>query len=127
LSDHCLRGVIHGVAHWTGKLCLLVLCLPMLVLAATPSVAFYYGAQAPLADLQAFDIAVVEPDFVSNPASHTRSAADGAHELFAYVSLGEVQPTRSYYQALPAGALRGDNAAWGSNSKPRLRISRASG
>ncbi|NDP60331.1 MAG: hypothetical protein GZ090_13355 [Oxalobacteraceae bacterium] len=86
----------------------------MLVLAATPSVAFYYGAQAPLADLQAFDIAVVEPDFVSNPASHTRSAADGAHELFAYVSLGEVQPTRSYYQALPAGALRGDNAAWGS-------------
>ncbi|MEB0134081.1 bifunctional glycoside hydrolase 114/ polysaccharide deacetylase family protein [Actimicrobium sp. CCC2.4] len=93
---------------------MIVLFLPALALAAPPSVAFYYGAQAPLADLQAFDIAVVEPDFVSNPASRTRPTSDGAHALFAYVSLGEVQPSRSYYQALPAGALRGDNAAWGS-------------
>lgn len=79
-----------------------------------PSVAFYYGAQPPLADLQAFDIAVVEPDFVPDPRRHARSAADGAHELYAYVSLGEVHPTRSYYARLPAGSLRGSNAAWGS-------------
>lgn len=81
---------------------------------APSSIAFYYGPNPPLADLQAFDVAVVEPDFVSNPASRTRAPADGAHQLFAYVSLGEVQPSRAYYKQLPAGVLKGSNAAWGS-------------
>ena len=93
-------------------------CMPALAPAQPrpnlPSIAFYYGAQPPLADLQAFDIAVVEPDFVPDPRRHTRTAADGAHQLYAYVSLGEVHPTRSYYASLPAGSLRGSNAAWGS-------------
>ncbi len=91
-------------------------CVPVLVLAQQrpPSVAFYYGAQPPLAELQAFDIAVVEPDFVADPRRHARAPADGGHELYAYVSLGEVHPTRSYYASLPAGSLRGSNAAWGS-------------
>lgn len=91
-----------------------ILCLPALVLAASPNVAFYYGAQPPLGDLQAFDIAVVEPEYVSNPASRMRSGSAGEHALFAYVSLGEVQPSRLYYKDLPAGVLRADNAAWGS-------------
>jgi uncharacterized protein (TIGR01370 family) len=81
---------------------------------ALPSVAFYYGANPPLADLQAFDIAVVEPDFVANPQAHARAAKDGVHELFAYVSLGEVQSSRPYYKQLPSGSLRNLNAAWGS-------------
>ncbi|RXZ36734.1 hypothetical protein D9O50_09675 [Oxalobacteraceae bacterium CAVE-383] len=78
-----------------------------------PSVAFYYGDHPPLADLQAFDIAVVEPDYVADPQKHTRAAKDGAHELFAYVSLGEIQPSRPYYKELPEGSLRNGNAAWG--------------
>ncbi|MET0962081.1 MAG: endo alpha-1,4 polygalactosaminidase [Noviherbaspirillum sp.] len=97
--------------------CVLTLsCVPAFALAQQrpPSVAFYYGAQPPLAELQAFDIAVVEPDFVSEPRRHARAPADGGHELYAYVSLGEVHPTRSYYAKLPAGSLRGSNAAWGS-------------
>ncbi|WP_334187705.1 bifunctional glycoside hydrolase 114/ polysaccharide deacetylase family protein, partial [Noviherbaspirillum sp.] len=82
--------------------------------ASLPSVAFYYGDNPPLSDLQAFDIAVVEPAHVRNPRATARAAADGGHELFAYVSLGEVQPSRPYYSRLPKDALRGDNAAWGS-------------
>jgi polysaccharide biosynthesis protein PelA len=82
--------------------------------ASQPSVAFYYGASPPLAQLQAFDIAVVEPDHVPNPRLHARAPVDGVHELFAYVSLGEVVPSRSYYASLPPGTLRTDNAAWGS-------------
>ncbi|MFX7824960.1 hypothetical protein ABTK20_21425, partial [Acinetobacter baumannii] len=78
------------------------------------SIAFYYGPNPPLADLQAFDVAVVEPAFVRDPAARTRSAANGAHQLFAYVSLGEVQPSRPYYKQMPPGLLKGDNAAWGS-------------
>lgn len=81
---------------------------------ASPSVAFYYGAQPPLTDLAAFDIAVVDPDHVPDPAVHRRAPADGAHELYAYVSLGEIQPSRRYYADLPPGVLRGGNAAWGS-------------
>ena len=88
-------------------------CMPALAQRA-PSVAFYYGAQPPLAELQAFDIAVVEPDFVADPRRHARAPADGGHVLYAYVSLGEVHPTRSYYASLPAGSLRGSNDAWGS-------------
>ena len=91
-------------------------CMPALAMAQQrlPSVAFYYGAQPPLAELQAFDIAVVEPDFVPEPRRHARAPADGSHELYAYVSLGEVHPTRPYYARLPARSLRGSNAAWGS-------------
>ncbi|MFL9925597.1 endo alpha-1,4 polygalactosaminidase [Herbaspirillum lusitanum] len=81
---------------------------------APASVAFFYGANPPLADLQAFDVAVVEPEFVKNPAARNRAPGDGAHSLFAYVSLGEVQPVRPYYKQLPPHSLRGDNAAWGS-------------
>lgn len=87
---------------------------PSVASSLTPSVAFYYGDNPPLSDLQAFDIAVVEPAHVRNPRATARAAADGGHELFAYVSLGEVQPSRPYYARLPKDALRGDNAAWGS-------------
>jgi hypothetical protein len=81
---------------------------------AIDSIAFYYGANPPLADLRAFDIAVVEPAHVPDPRRHAHAEKDGAHELFAYVSLGEVQPSRPYYRDLPPGALRGANEAWGS-------------
>ncbi len=81
--------------------------------ASQPTVAFYYGEAPPLADLQAFDIAVVEPDHVPDPRRYARAPADGGHELFAYVSLGEVLSSRAYYRGLPAAALRADNPAWG--------------
>jgi len=82
---------------------------------ALSSAAFYYGEQPPLSDLQAFDIAVVEPDHVRHPAQRSRSGDSGRHELFAYVSLGEVHSTRDYYKQLPAGSLRTENAAWNSS------------
>ncbi len=88
--------------------------LPSATGPANPSVAFFYGANPPMRDLQAFDIAVVEPDFVADPRMHARSTVDGVHSLFAYVSLGEVQPSRRYYGSLPAATLRTDNPAWGS-------------
>ncbi|HEY4542161.1 MAG TPA: hypothetical protein VIG66_07310, partial [Noviherbaspirillum sp.] len=78
------------------------------------SIAFYYGPNPPLADLAAFDVAVVEPDHVPDPRPHARAESDGRHQLFAYVSLGEVQPSRAWYRDLPPGALRGTNEAWGS-------------
>ncbi|RZU47631.1 hypothetical protein EV700_0598 [Fluviicoccus keumensis] len=78
--------------------------------AALPSVALYYGDHPPLAELRAFDVAVVDPDHVSDPARFRHPAS----ALFAYVSLGEVHPSRSWFKAIPDGVLAGSNRAWGS-------------
>lgn len=72
--------------------------------------AFYYGANPPWDELQAFDIVVVDPGHVPDPKlpalSHTR--------LAAYVALGEVQPSRPYASSIPKAWLRGENKDWGS-------------
>ncbi len=94
------------------KICLfwLTLFVSAGALAAAPAVAFYYGAQPPWSELQAFDLVVVDPDHVPQPTDlalpHTRPAA--------YVAVGEVQPTRAYAAAIPAAWLVGDNSDWGS-------------
>jgi uncharacterized protein (TIGR01370 family) len=78
-------------------------------LPAQPAVALFYGADPPLAELQAFDLVVIEPDHVDAarlPRKHTH--------WFAYVSVGEVQPSRSYFRDIPPAWLRGENTAWGS-------------
>ena len=82
---------------------------------AAPAVAFFYGANPPLDELKAFDIVVVEPDHVADPRPYRRPAAMGASELFAYVSFGEIEPTRAYFKEVPAGVLKGENRAWGSS------------
>lgn len=80
------------------------------VAVASPAVAFYYDANPPWDELQAFDIVVVDPDHVPDPQApglkHTR--------LAAYVALGEVQPSRPYASKIPPAWLRGDNKDWGS-------------
>lgn len=68
-------------------------------LAAEPSVAFVYAKDAPLAELHAFDIAVVDPDHGFDPRSYR--GPDGqpdtaGSELFAYVSIGEIHASRSW-------------------------------
>ncbi len=74
------------------------------------SVAFHYGAQTPWDELRAFDLAIVEPDHL--PAGALPDL--GRTRLAAYVSLGEVQPSRAYAARLPAAWLRSENSAWGS-------------
>ncbi|MBL8385793.1 MAG: endo alpha-1,4 polygalactosaminidase [Burkholderiales bacterium] len=120
--DACHRtGRSHGlqpmrIRALAGKLCavLLMLALAGPAGARAPAVAFHYGADPPLDELAAFDIAVVEPDHVADPRAGRR-AGDGGGEFFAYVSFGEVLPSRTYFKAIPAGILKGENRAWGSS------------
>ncbi len=74
------------------------------------AVAFFYGVNPPWGELQAFDLVVVDPGHVPNPAApglrHTR--------LAAYVALGEVQPSRDYAAKIPKAWLMGENKDWGS-------------
>ncbi len=78
--------------------------------AERPAVAFHYGATPPWAELQAFDLVVVDPGHVPAPQAiklpHTR--------LAAYVALGELHPERTYAAQLPKEWLRGENRDWGS-------------
>lgn len=75
-----------------------------------PSVALHYGADAPLEALKAFDIVVVEPDHGFDPKRYKKTYS----ELFAYVAIGEVQPSRSYAPAIPTNRLLASNNDWGS-------------
>lgn len=75
---------------------------------AAPSVAFHYGARPPVDLLQAFDVAVVEPDSGFDP----RQARTPNTAWFAYVSVGEVLPERAYFKEIPKSWLTGSNDAW---------------
>ncbi|MEC4675207.1 MAG: bifunctional glycoside hydrolase 114/ polysaccharide deacetylase family protein, partial [Nitrospirota bacterium] len=74
------------------------------------NVAFYYGAHAPIDELKAFDIVVVDPDQGLDPSVYRTANS----ELFAYVSVGELQSYRSYASAVPGQWVLGENKAWGS-------------
>ena len=77
---------------------------------ARPAVALHYGASPPIDELQAFDIAVIDPDHVADPTSLPRRHT----QWYAYVSVVEMQPTRAVFRELPAAWQRGENADWGS-------------
>ncbi|WP_246794487.1 bifunctional glycoside hydrolase 114/ polysaccharide deacetylase family protein [Burkholderia perseverans] len=78
--------------------------------AAQPSFALYYGAHPPVELLSAYDAAVVEPDSGFDPLAHPLPHTT----WFAYASVGEVLPSRSYYPQIPKAWFAGSNAAWAS-------------
>ena len=77
---------------------------------AAPAVAFFYGANPPWNELQAFDMVVVDPDHVREPGAIKLPQT----KLVAYISVGEVHPTRAYAKNIPAAWVAGENKAWGS-------------
>lgn len=76
-----------------------------------PSIAFYYGAKPPVAELQAFDMVVVEPDSGFDPRKQTAANT----QWLGYISLGEVLPSRAYFKSIPQAWLVGSNTAWNSH------------
>lgn len=93
--------------RWTA---LLALLLAAAVQAGDPHVAFHYGRDAPLSELRAFDIVVVDPDHGHDPRAYDSAAS----ELFAYVSVGEAHPSRNWFADIPQDWKLGSNTAWGS-------------
>lgn len=89
-------------------LLLFLLCLAGSASAA-PNAAWYYGSDAPLDELKAFDIAVVEPGHGYDPKTYHSPGS----ELFAYVAVGEVQQSRDYAKEMDKAWIVGDNPAWG--------------
>jgi len=77
-----------------------------------PSIALFYGASVPVDQLAPFDTVVIEPDSGFDPTAHT--AGSTQQKWLAYVSVGEVAPTRDYYKRIPSAWLNGRNATWAS-------------
>lgn len=75
------------------------------------AVALHYGVAAPLADLKVFDISVIEPDHGQDPVRYRNTTGS---ELYAYVSVAEVQSTRPYYKDIPPQWKLARNGAWNS-------------
>lgn len=80
--------------------------------AGPPSVAFYYGDDMPVDALAQFDWAVVETAHVDE--RELAGIRRHGTEVFAYVSVGEVERWRGRPEGLPDAAILGENEAWDS-------------
>lgn len=90
---------------------LVLLCLSIPGFAAAPNVAFYYGANPPWDALKAFDVVVVEADH----ALDAPRASTSTMQVFAYLSVGEIEFERAYAKSLPEGLVSGANEHWRSH------------
>lgn len=75
-----------------------------------PSTAFFYGRDLPIEALSSFDRVVVEPRNVTDEEMVALTAA--GVELFAYVSVGEVEKGHALEAKLRDDWRLGENAAW---------------
>jgi hypothetical protein len=78
---------------------------------AQPNIAFFYGAHPPWTELQAYDIVVVEPAYVADPGNRSTART----QVYAYLSVGEVEYHRPYAADLPQGVVAGKNEIWRSH------------
>lgn len=78
---------------------------------AQPTVAFFYGKQAPIAQLCMYDMVIVDPYSDFNPQVYCNAMS----QPFAYVSLGEVPADAPYAKNIKSGWVIGKNVAWNNN------------
>lgn len=87
------------------------------------STAFYYGANPAVDVLSQFDRLVVEADNITS-AELDSLQANGTH-IYAYLSVGEIGPERSYVNSIDPAWVLGTNESWNSKvldlSKPAVR------
>jgi polysaccharide biosynthesis protein PelA len=76
---------------------------------ARAATAFFYGRSVPSELFAQYDRVVVDPDAMAGPPA-------GSHALaVAYVSLGEVSPSRTWAKDVPPKLVRAQNTAFGSD------------
>lgn len=74
--------------------------------AERPQLALFYGTKPPLNELRAFDWVVLDSD-------HAYPTQPSRTQWFAYVSVGEIEPHRSYAKTIPSTWKIGSNKEWG--------------
>ena len=78
---------------------------------ANPSTAFFYGKPVPVEFLTQYEQVVVEPDNIDD----IKPLISKGIKLFAYLSVGEINPSRPWFSEIPDQWLLGKNADWGSS------------
>jgi len=79
------------------------------------SIALYYATNPPIAMLSEFDRVVLEPDAVSAAQlAEFNSLNSQSTDLFAYLSVGEVGPSRQWRQSVDNSWVLGVNETWNS-------------
>lgn len=73
------------------------------------SVALCYANDPPIDGLSEFDWAVVDSDAKFDPK---QVSSDSNTVWLSYVSVGEVSPSRSYFNQIPKSWIMGDNTEW---------------
>jgi len=73
----------------------------------SPAVALHYGSQPPVDALRAFDLVVLDPDAQVDPKRLPTPT-----QWAAYVSVGEVAPSRTWAKDIPSAWVAGENTAW---------------
>ena len=76
------------------------------------SVAIFYGAQPPVDELSQFDRLVLEPDNIK--ANELKALTEHGALAYAYLSVGEVGPTRAYAADIREEWVLGKNDVWDS-------------
>jgi polysaccharide biosynthesis protein PelA len=110
LKKHCYGAVPAAKTKASWVLCL-VAWLASSDVGATPTAAFYYGKPVPVDLLAHFNQVVLEPDNAGNINQLITRGID----VFAYLSVGEINPSRTWYPDIPKHWLISENAAWGSH------------
>ena len=101
LNRNAFLKLIHGMLFSS-------VCLPA---CADPNIAFFYGRPAPVDLLSHFTQVVVEAENMDN-LDYLREKGT---KVFAYISLGEVNATRSWYSEIPKNWFVGSNREWESD------------
>jgi uncharacterized protein (TIGR01370 family) len=78
---------------------------------ANPNIAFFYGKPVPVDQLTHFEQVVVEPDNIDNIEPLTSKGIG----VFAYLSVGEISQSRSWFPDIPKNWLLGENKVWKSS------------
>jgi polysaccharide biosynthesis protein PelA len=79
------------------------------------SIALYYATKPPVRMLNEFDRVVLEAEAVTDSELEQFNAGSDVHSaLFAYLSVGEVGPTRSWRSTLDPSWVLGVNGNWNS-------------
>jgi polysaccharide biosynthesis protein PelA len=102
------KPAISTKARWI--LCL-VAWLGNSYVSANPSTAFFYDKPMPIELLSHFKQVVVEPDNIDDIEQLISKGVD----VFAYLSVGEINTSRPWYAEIPETWLVGKNTAWGSH------------
>jgi len=99
-----------GLLRFFCTVTLLIIYLSSYAFDNQTRVAFFYGDNPPFNELHAFNVVVINPPFGVDAKDYNNAAS----ELYAYVSVGELDKDAIYAKEVDSKLRRGKNPVWDS-------------